>query len=213
MSVTASKLQASTRSKIGTAECRRLRKQGRVPGNVYGHEIAPVAISAPAGDLNRLIHIGHHVVDVEIDGKPEKTLLKDVQFDAFGSEIQHFDLLRVSMDERVTSNVAIELKGTAPGTEHGGILEVQMHEIEIECSVANIPDSIVVRVTNLQIGDAIHVSDLELPEGTVALSPPDSILVHVVEPRIIEDEETEDEAGSAEPELIRKPEKEEEGED
>jgi large subunit ribosomal protein L25 len=135
-----------------------------------------------------------------------------VQWDALGTYIQHFDLLRVDAQERVEVDVPIELKGTAAGAMSGGMVEQPLHELTIECPAIQMPDAIVVRISELQIGQAIHVRDLDLPEGVTAITDPDQVVVQVVMP--LEAPEATEEAipGPAEPELVgRKPEEEGEG--
>ena len=208
------KLVAQKREKTGKWEMRRLRKTGRTPGNVYGHHIDPVPISVTADSLDTLIHGGSKVVDVEIDGQTEKAIFRDIQWDTYGVIIQHFDLLRIDPDERVTVEVTVDLRGTAPGTASGGILDQHLRTISLECRAIEIPDSIIVRIGELQIGQAIHVSDLDVPAGMVVHNSPDTVVVQVVEPVVEVEEPVAVEAGPAEPEVIgKKPEEpEEEGE-
>jgi large subunit ribosomal protein L25 len=130
-----------------------------------------------------------------------------LKWDALGQRIQHFDLLRVDPDERVEVEVPIVLRGTAAGTMTGGVIEQQLRSLTIECRAFEIPDAIRVRIAELQVGQAIHVSDIELPEGIVVQDPPESLIVQVVLPLVQEEAAAGEEAAPAEPELIgRKPE-------
>lgn len=205
---TEAKLVATKRTKLGTAESRRLRRSGRIPGNIYGHEQEPVAFAVAADDLTPIIHSGAHVVDLEMDGQVEKAIVREVQWDTFSTRIQHVDLLRVDPNERVSVDVAIVLRGTAPGAVAGGILDHALHALTIDCPAIQIPDRITVRINALEIGDAIHVSDLEIPPGTNVDVPGDTLVVRVLAP-IEEVAPEEAEAGVAEPELVRR--REEEG--
>lgn len=184
-----------------------------IPGNIYGHEQDPVAVKAVLEDIDSLIHSGTHVIDIELDGSTQKTMFKDVQWDAFGTKIQHFDLLRVDANERVSVEVPFEIRGLAPGVLAGGVFEQPNHTLQMEVPVFAIPDAIEVRVHDLQIGDAIHVSDLELPEGSTVDLPPEAVVIQVVEPQEVPEEEDEGEGvGGAEPEVIgRKADEEDEG--
>ena len=203
------KLSVEKRQGRGTAECRRLRRRGVIPGNLYGHGQESVAIAAPADAITSLVTHGHRVVGLEYDGSSETAMFQDVQWDALGMQIQHFDLIRVDAQERVEVDVPIELKGTAPGAMAGGMLEQPLHELTIECPAIQMPDAIVVRINDLQIGDAIHVRDLELPEGVTALTDEDQVVVQVVEAAETAEEAEEGLPGPAEPELVgRKPEAE-----
>ena len=196
------KLVVEPRTEMGSANCRRLRKRGLVPGNVYGHNAAAMAVVVSAGVLNPVIKSGSRVVDLEVAGKHDKAVIRDVTWDVFGRYIEHFDLLRVDPNERVTITVPIVLKGTAPGVVGGGLLDQPMHSLVIDCLAYQIPDSIQVRVGALQMGEMIHVRDLALPEGCHPHAQPDAIVVHVVKLQIKEAESAV--PGVAEPEVVGK---------
>ncbi|MDA1212531.1 MAG: 50S ribosomal protein L25 [Planctomycetota bacterium] len=202
------KLNLQKREKLGTAENRRLRKQKKTPGNVYGHGQESVSVVVDSDVLRSAVTGGTHLLDIELDGKGEKAMFREMQWDSFGEVIQHFDLLRVDANERVRVSIPIELKGTAPGALAGGIVELVLHEVEIDCLAIQIPDNIVVRINELQLGEAIHVKELVLTEGVHVHAQPDAIVVHVVQPAKEEETATE---GGAEPEVIgKKPDADEE---
>ncbi len=205
------KLVAEIRTKLGTSESRRLRKQGSVPGNVYGHGKDPVAISVPDEDIMSLVQSGSHVVDLEIGSDCEKAIFRDIQWDTFSTSILHFDLIRVDPNERVTVEVAIELRGVAAGVLSGGVLDHQLHSLTIDCPAIQIPDRLSVKVSDLEIGQAVHVSDLEVPESTNVQNSADAIVVRINAPTEIEEPE-ETLEGPAEPELVGKKEEEEQPE-
>ena len=195
------KLVVKTRAENGSAACRRLRWDGQVPGNIYGHNAPPTSVMISAEALIPVIQSGTKVVDVELDGKVDKAVVREIQWDVFGRNIQHFDLLRVDPNERVNIVVPLELKGTAPGVLVGGVLEQTMHSITIDCLAYQIPDTIQVRIANLELGKSIHVSDLVLPEGSHAHAQADAIVVHVIQPKVQEEVAT---ASPTEPETIGK---------
>lgn len=197
------KLAAAPRSERGSTQCRRLRKQGQVPGNIYGHHQDPVPVTAPRVALLPIVKSGRRVVDLEFGGKTEKVLLREVQWDALGDHIQHFDLLRVDPDERVTVEVPVVLKGTAAGVLGGGVLDLHLHTLLLECLAIEIPDAIVLRIGDLQIGQSIHVKEIELPANVTCLNAADIVVVQIVEPREEAAPATGD-AGPAQPELIKK---------
>ncbi|MEX0700658.1 MAG: 50S ribosomal protein L25 [Planctomycetales bacterium] len=208
------KLVARKRDGRGTRDARRLRKEGVIPGNVYGHGAEPQAVAVAADQLAPIVHSGHRVVDLELDGGTEKAMFREVQWDVWGARVQHFDLLRVSADERVEVSVPIKLKGIAPGSLSGGHLEQPLHELTIECPALSIPDSVTLNVNDLQIGDAIHVSDIDpatIAENVKVLDPPDLVVVQVVE-TVEREILAEAAAEGAQPEVIgeKKPEAEEE---
>ncbi len=208
------KMVAERRKNTGTAANRRLRKQGRIPGNVYGHGQEPISIDVPAESLNSAVHGGVKVLDLEIEGQTATVMFRELQWDTFGQRVKHFDLLRVAADERLTVEIPIELRGVAPGTLAGGVLETQLRSLKLECLAHQIPESITVRIGKLEIGDSIHVSDLEFPEGAEVITPPESLIVQVAEPVGDEDEAGEGDVpggGPAEPEVIGR--KAEESED
>jgi len=195
------KLVVEPRKETGSAACRRLRNRGLVPGNIYGHNAEPTPCVVHEDLLRPILKSGAHVVDVDLSGKVDQAVIREVQWDVFGKEICHVDLLRVDPNERVNITVPIELRGTAPGVLAGGILEQPLHQLTIDCLAYQIPDSIQLRITALQLGQAIHVRDLELPEGSHAHAQPDAIVVHVVK---LQEQATTTEAGPAEPEVIGK---------
>lgn len=197
-----STLKAQKRDKLGTAHSRRLRQQNIIPGNLYGHRVDPLPISVPEDELRAVIATGHRVVNIDVSGKTESAIFREVQWDTFGIKIHHFDLVRVDADERVEVEVPVELKGIAPGTLNGGVVEHHLRTLTVECLAVQIPDNIPVRINMLDIGQGIHVKDLELPEGMVVRDNPEELVVQVIQP--VEAPEAEEEtAAPTEPEVIR----------
>jgi large subunit ribosomal protein L25 len=181
---------------------------------VYGHKEATLSLALSAEELEKIIRHGVRVVDLRADGKEEKALIRDVQWDHLGKEILHVDFARVAMDERIVVTVPLELKGTAPGVAAGGLLDQPIHTLSIECLAISIPDSIRVPIGELQLDAAIHVRDLVLPPGVKVMADPDAIVVHVT-PKPIEAEAAAAPAEApeqAEPEVIGRPAKAEEEE-
>jgi len=204
-------LAGEPRDKTGTAEARRLRKRGRVPGNIYGHGEGSVTISVAEEEITPMIFAGHRLLDVQVNGNSELAILRDVQWDTFGQKILHFDLVRVSRDEKVEMEVAVELRGIAPGVTAGGVMDQHLRGILVKCAAFSIPESIVVTTNELEIGDSIHVRDLEVPDGVEILHGPEELVLQIIEPiEVPEEEEEAAEVGPAEPEVIGR---EEESED
>ena len=199
-------LKAEVRTKTGTKDAARIRKQGRVPATVYGHKETPTSLSLDAHDFVQGLHQGHRFMEVEIEGKPEAMIVKDLQYDHFGRHVVHVDFMRVDVTERVKVQVPIELKGTAKGTLEGGIIEEHATRVEVECLVANIPETIVVGVKDIGVGNVLHASDIELPEGVDLVSPAETLLVtcHMKAAAISAEEgEVEEEpAATGDPEVI-----------
>jgi len=176
-------LKAEIREHTGSKYAARLRMQGWIPAIVYGHKQQPVPVSIERHAFVEGLHHGYRLVDLEIDGKKEKVIVKDLQYDHLGRDIIHADLMRVDVRETVRVEVPIELKGMAKGAQQGGIIiEEHADHIEIECRVADIPEVIVVSVKDLEVGETIHASDIELPKGAKLVSSPDMIIAtcHVV---------------------------------
>lgn len=196
------KLVAQRRSKLGTSSNRRLRASGFIPGNIYGHKQDPISVSFSAKETIALVRSTHRVVELELDGKFETAILRETQWDAFHKQLWHVDFMRVDANERVTADVDVVLRGTAAGVLAGGVLEHALHMVHVDCLAINIPEAISIKVQGLQIGQVIHVKDLDIPEGVKVLNNPDAIVVRVVSPIIVEVPASE--AAVAEPEVIKK---------
>lgn len=205
-------LVAQKRERTGTAESRRLRRSGRIPGNLYGHGLDTVLLTVAADEFNAIIHGTSHLVKVELPGGAETALVQDVQWDTFGVEVQHFDLLRVDLSEEVSVDVEVTLVGTAAGTLSGGVVEQPVHSLELTCRAGDVPDTVEVRIQDLEIGGSITVGDLELPDGVTCQLAEDQVVVQVVEPTETE-EQDESLGGPAEPEVIGKKDDDGEGGD
>jgi large subunit ribosomal protein L25 len=204
-------LSIQPRSELGSRANKRLRDKGFVPGVIYGHKEAVIPVTLPKRELSHHLARGAHVFDLAIDGKSEQVLVKDVQYDHLGSEVIHVDFTRVSLDERVTVTVPLELKGTPKGEADGGVLTQVISELEVECLVTEIPDVIRHNVSEMGLDDVLHVSDLKVPAGVTIVQDGEQIVATVKE--VLEAVPAEAaEAGGAEPEIIgRKPEEGEEG--
>lgn len=172
-------LKATPRDQFGSANARRLRKQGLLPAVVYGHKEAHLDVVLPREDVEKVVKKGAHIVDLEAGGKTEKARFRELQWDTVGKELVHVDFMRVSKDERIVVPVRIELRGIAPGIGEGGVLDQPIHVLNVECPALEIPEHIRVMVDKLKIGDAIHVKELTLPANVVAKADPDAVVVQV----------------------------------
>ena len=211
MAVKSAQVTAKPRSELGTRANRRLRESGFLPGVIYGHKEAVVPVSLPHKEVVDHLTHGAHLFDLALDGKSEKVLVKEVQFDHLGMEVIHVDFARVSLDEKVKVNVPVELKGTPKGEADGGVLQQIINTLEVECLVTEIPDAIRHVVSEMALNDVVHIRDLKLPEGVKALQDGDLIVATVKE--ILEVAPAATEEGPAEPEVIgRKPAEGEEAE-
>jgi len=170
-------LKAEIREHTGSKSAAKVRKQGRIPAIVYGHKKEPVAISLDVRNLVEGLHHGHRLMDVQIGKKRQKMIVKDLQYDYLGKDIIHVDLMRVDVTETVKVAVPIELKGTPKGMHEGGIITEHTDHVEIECRVTDIPETIVVSVKDMDVGDVLHAGDIELPEEVKLSSLPETLLV------------------------------------
>ena len=210
----AENLNVKRREKLGGGNNRRLRRTGQVPAVLYGHGEASIPLAIESSAIMNVIRHGHKLVRLQGDAA-EGAFIKAVQWDVYGKQLIHIDLLRVSDTEKVTTTVTIELKGTAAGLGEGGIIEFVLHELEIECPAASVPDKLVVNVNDLHLDQAIHANQVPLPEGARVLDDPELVVVHCIKPHVVEEVAAVAavEPGAAEPELIRKEKPVEEGEE
>ncbi|MFA5291495.1 MAG: 50S ribosomal protein L25 [Phycisphaerae bacterium] len=202
-------LKAETRTERGKKRSAKLRKEGKIPAIIYGHKQEPEAVVLNAHDFAEGIRHGQRLLDVEIGGKTEKLLIKEVQYDYLGRSIIHTDLIRVDLSEKVTVEVPLVFKGTPVGVSEGGVLEEHLAKIEIECTVTEIPETIDVSVKGLKIDESLHTRDIVLPAGVRLVTAPDILVVACHEPIVIAEPEAEAVAGAepTSPEVIteRKP--------
>ncbi|MCX5636837.1 MAG: 50S ribosomal protein L25 [Planctomycetota bacterium] len=169
-------LKAEVRDKTGSKYARSLREQGRIPAIVYGHKEEPAAISLDARSFIEQLHHGHRLMDVQIGKKKEKIIVKDLQYDHLCKDIIHVDLVRVDVTETIRVAVPVELKGIAYGAHEGAVIEKRVNYLEVECKATDIPESIVVSVKDMNIGDVVHARDVTLPEGVKLISPPETLV-------------------------------------
>ncbi len=207
-------LKTEPRTRLGTKASRALRARGKLPVVIYGHGEPPITVSLDEHNVEVALSHGVRIFDVDVGGKTQRCLIKEVQYDPLSSEPIHVDLARVDVDERVKITVGIELRGVPKGVSEGGVLDQHMAEIVVECLVSEIPDTLHPTVTDLAVGESILVADLPLPDGVVALADGEervatvAALAIAAEPEVVE----ETEGDVAEPERIGRVRKEEEGE-
>jgi large subunit ribosomal protein L25 len=212
-------LTAETRAQTGKGVARSLRRQGRIPAVIYGHARQPQPLSISAREFERLLEriAGENtVVELVLDGKPARTLIREIQRDPIKRNVLHVDFQELVAGERVTVHIPIVLEGTAPGVKAGGILNQVMQELTCRVDPLQMPSHIAVDVSGLTIGHSIHVGEVVVPEGVEVLDDPGATVAVVSAPKAAEavaPAPGEVEA-AAEPELIRRPkaEEEEEGE-
>ena len=190
-------LDAITRSTKGKNEARRLRAAGKIPATLYGAQKAgdkpaPESVTIDPKPFMRILHSKsglNTLITLKLQGAGDtRVLVKNVQLDPITHHPLHADLYRVNMDRKITVTVPILLKGESRGVKQdGGVLDFVHREIEVEVLPANIPDSIEVDVTNLGIGDAVHVRDLAANAAWEPVTDPDMMIVHVVVIKVVEE--------------------------
>jgi len=206
-------VEAKVREASDKNAARRVRATGLIPAVLYGAGKQPRSIAVDPKQINRILNSesGHNTIfDVVLDGEQTKAMVVDWQNDPIKERLLHVDLKRIAMDKKMRLEVPVAIKGEAPGVKtEGGILDVVLREIEIECLPADIPAHIDIDVSNLKYGDAIRVSDLPKSDKIKYLSDPEMTVVHVtaVKEEVVATPEaaaTDAAAGPAEPEVIKK---------
>ncbi|GAB6075550.1 50S ribosomal protein L25 [Desulfurobacterium crinifex] len=176
-------LKATRREKTGKGVARKLRREGLLPAVIYGGgrpEATHIAI--PASEVRRIKH-HHGLIKLDLDGEERICILKDIQYNWLGDVPIHVDFQEVKFGETITTVVELEFVGTPVGvSEEGGVLEIMKREIEIETLPRAIPEKIVVDISNLHAGDALHVGELPVPEGVKIVDNPEETVVVVTEP-------------------------------
>jgi large subunit ribosomal protein L25 len=212
------KLKAEPRTNVGRSAVRKLRARGLIPAVIYGGKNEPQALQVAAREINNMMsHASGENVLVELEiageGSSRTALVQEVQHLPVGGEIRHVDFHAISMDQMIQAEVPLEATGTAVGVKtFGGLLEQSLRALAIECLPADLPDRITVDVSQLNIGDSIHVRDIQLPSGVTAKVQPDLTAFSVVAP-VVEEEPVvaEAEAAAAGPEVITEKKEEVEG--
>jgi len=209
------KLKAQKRTLVGRNAVKKIKEKGLVPGVIYGSQAEPMTLQIDARELTTVLaHASseHVLVELEIVDGSESThrlaLIQEVQHHPLKRALVHVDFHAVSATEKITSEVPIEAVGEALGVRtFGGLLEYSLRTLEVECFPQDLPDIVRIDVSNLNIGESLHVRDIQLPSGVKAITDDDLTVVSVVASRVGE-EITEPVEAAAAPEVIteKKPE-------
>ena len=201
----AQQISVKKRSLEGSSASRRMRHAGLLPGVIYGIDSNPLAVELETHAVEQVLH--HHasetiLVDIDLEGEGSvSVLLKEVQHHPVTGALLHVDLQRVAANQTLQVEVSLELVGEPEGVKLGGLLDQVMHTILVECLPADLPETVNVDVSDLEIGSALHVSDLKLGNKVAILSDADALVAGVSAPKVdLEDDEDED--VEAEPEVI-----------
>ena len=201
-------LNVVTRTGLGKGAVKRLRAEGNVPAVIYGHGGPAKALYFSAADWEVLQKFELNLLSLKEGDNEMLALIKEVQNDFIRGKVKHVDFLEVNRNEKIRAAVAVHPGHEAPaGAAQGGMLEQDIHELEVECLPDALPEHLEINVSALELGAALHVSEIPLPEGLRILNDPDLVVFHVVDPSTIVEEEpaaaapAEGEA-AAEPEVI-----------
>jgi large subunit ribosomal protein L25 len=198
------KLKATARGRAGKGAARAVRRQGLVPGVVYGDKKEPQNISFIYKELQPHVNAGRFMstlVDLEVDGTVVRAIPRDVQFEPVRDFLSHVDFLRLGKNARIHVEVPVHFKNHAdsPGIKKGGVLNIVRHEIDLYCPADLIPDEILIDLTGLEIGASIHASAVKLPENvTHAIQERDFTIATIAAPAGLKEEEEEAAAAAAE---------------
>jgi large subunit ribosomal protein L25 len=190
-------LAASVRSGTGKGAARGVRREGRIPGVIYGGGDAPVPISLLWHDVNKLIYAGHFLTttfDLDVDGHVERVIPRDYQLDPIKDRPLHVDFLRIKAGSKITVDIPVHVinEDDAPGVkQEGGVVNLVRHTLEMRVSADAIPANIEVDITGMTIGDSKHMSDLKLPRGVKLAQPEEDFTVLTIAAPVEEIVETE----------------------
>jgi large subunit ribosomal protein L25 len=195
-------LKATPRARAGKGASRAVRREGLVPGVVYGDKKEPQLVSLKYGEVLPHVQSGRFMtslVDLEVEGQTVRAIPRDVQFEPVRDFIVHVDFLRLGKGARIAVDIPVHFKNheLAPGIKAGGVLNIVSHEIALYCSAEFIPDEIMVDLTGLHIGQSIHLSQLKLPENVKPVSR-DDLTVATISAMGKEEEAPVEEAATAE---------------
>ena len=181
-------LDVVVRENTGTGPAREARRQKQVPGVLYGGELGAVSIAMKQNEVLRALNSGNflsNMIEISHEGEKQKVITKDVQFHPVTDMPVHVDFYRVNDDTIIDMEVSVQFTGddVAPGIKRGGILNVVRYNVELKCPAGAIPDSITADISGMDIGDALHLSEVALPEGVTSSVDRDVTICTIVSSR------------------------------
>jgi large subunit ribosomal protein L25 len=189
------RIEAEPRTEFGKGPSRRIRRAGRVPGVMYGHGAESRHFTLPEHDLMIALKTPNVLIRIEGLGTATLALPKAVQRDAIKGDIEHVDLIEVRSGETVTVEIPVRVSGDV---FPGGVLDQQLVQISVEAEATHLPDGVDVDVEGMEVGTAVHASDIALPSGTTLVTDPEALVLHVIAERTADLGETEGEGEAAE---------------
>ena len=194
-------INVKPRDAAGIRRGRALRRQGVIPAVVYGAERPTVPVAVDEKDFRGVLRTGSSkaIIDLKVEGGGEETLaiIKEIQYDPLGEEIQHIDFFRITAGKPIQVTIPITATGRSEGEKEGGVVEHLIREVRIECLPADIPESITFDLSALGLGESLHLKDVAPPPAVAFLDPPDTALVVVKAPRMARAEILEEEKAAA----------------
>jgi large subunit ribosomal protein L25 len=211
-------LKVKDRTELGTRRVKHLRKEGWIPGIIYGHGEKSRPIMIKEEELKNVLHTLHSeatLLNLDYEGKKLQVLMREVSRNPLTEKLLHVDFQHIHENEEINVHVIIEFEGKPKGVEEGGILNIEHRDLIVRCLPKDIPEKIVVDVSPLEIGHSLHIKDLQIPAGVKVEEDPSSTVVNILSPRkLIEIKPVEEEIAigeeAEEPEVITKEEGEEE---
>lgn len=209
--VSIAQIEVSPRTGKSKGYLNQIRSRGLVPGVVYGKKIGSVGVEFKEKELDGILrrHGRNTLIDMRIksngeSGEKYTVMVKEMQYHPLKNQVLHVDFQQISLEDEITTTVGLVLAGDSPGVAAGGLLSQMLWQLDISCKATEIPDAIEVDLSGLEIGDALYVSDLKIPDGVKVLNDPETLVVNVTAPRrAAETEEPEEgeaaEAGEAAP--------------
>lgn len=197
-------LTANAREKVGKGSAREARRQGNIPAVIYGDKKSPIPIVVEQKILVRYLSTGgffNTLFDININGELNRVLPRDVQLHPVTDVPEHVDFLRVSATTKISVEVPVEFVGddVSPGIKSGGVLNVVRYTVEVSCTPDLIPSSLLLDLSSSEIGDSLHISAVDLPEGvTPTISDRDFTIATIVAPTVVRDEATSDDESDGE---------------
>ncbi len=218
-----STIKVSKRKAVGGRRVKRLRTAGVIPGVVYGFGFDNVSVQFEASDMVKLLHKSsseHPLIKLKLDKDELDVIVQKIDYHPYKDELVHVDFHKINMDEKISTAIHIDLIGDAKGVMAGGSMELHVRELHVECYPRDLPQFIELDVSDVEIGQSLHVSDIVAPKGVDFTDEPDLLILNVTAPKMEEVEEevaegeeaiaVESEDSGNEPELIRKREADEE---
>jgi len=199
-------LTAEAGRRTGSSDSRRLRAAGKIPAVVYGHGMDPLSVSVDRRELRQALSGGagmNTILDLTVDGAVYPSIIKDIQRHPVRRSVQHIDFIQVNLNEEIVVSIPVHLEGEAKDvSQHNGLVDLAMNELEVRTTPRNIPDGVTIDITDMTMDSVIRIEDIPLPSGVVAEADPEAPVVTVLTMRtpVLDAEEAEREEALAEAE-------------